>query len=191
MRRTGVIWTPAMIERARRLALDGNSGSEIAAVFGMTRNAIIGVCHRNGISLRSRPAAGGHGGAGREAKPKAAARTAVTSTFGDRWSWKDVKAPAARAKPQPAAKPEAPAPAPVIKAAVSFVERAPVAAPDASFAVPLIETRAEVTQCRAPLWKDRVPADPAQALVCGAPVAEAGCAWCGFHAERFIAARAA
>lgn len=39
------------IERVRALVLRGRSSGEIAAQLGMTRNAVIGVCHRHGIAL--------------------------------------------------------------------------------------------------------------------------------------------
>jgi GcrA cell cycle regulator len=42
----GTPWTPERVERLQVLAAQGAIGSEIAAEFGMTRNAVIGKIHR-------------------------------------------------------------------------------------------------------------------------------------------------
>jgi len=43
-----------MIDRLRELTAEGYSASKIGSVLGVTRNAIIGKCHRDGIVLRGR-----------------------------------------------------------------------------------------------------------------------------------------
>lgn len=44
-------WTAEQVRHIGKLASEGHSGGEIAAQYGVTRNAIIGVCFRNKISL--------------------------------------------------------------------------------------------------------------------------------------------
>jgi GcrA cell cycle regulator len=44
-------WGADEIKAIRRLARAGCSSAQIAAEFGATRNAIIGICHRQGIPL--------------------------------------------------------------------------------------------------------------------------------------------
>lgn len=44
-------WDADAIKAIRKLAKAGCSGSQIAGEFGASRNAIIGLCHRNGIQL--------------------------------------------------------------------------------------------------------------------------------------------
>jgi GcrA cell cycle regulator len=45
-----MVWTHNQIEEIRRLwSVDGKTASQIGLVFGCTRNAIMGVIHRNGI----------------------------------------------------------------------------------------------------------------------------------------------
>ena len=41
--------SPAMIDAVRRLWRDGKTASECGELLGMTRNAVIGLVHRNGI----------------------------------------------------------------------------------------------------------------------------------------------
>jgi hypothetical protein len=47
-------WSADSIDYIRTLANSGQSGREIAARFGVTRNTIIGICHRNAIALGGR-----------------------------------------------------------------------------------------------------------------------------------------
>jgi GcrA cell cycle regulator len=55
-------WTPENIERVRTLAAAGFSASQVAAsIGGVSRNAVIGVAHRNSIQF--------YGGAG-ETRPQ-------------------------------------------------------------------------------------------------------------------------
>ena len=42
-----VIWTESAKAKVRELWAEGYSASQIGAVFGVTRNSIIGLCHRN------------------------------------------------------------------------------------------------------------------------------------------------
>ena len=52
-------WTPERVERAKALAKDGYSASQIAAELGgVSRNAVIGILHRKGIGLARRTKAG-------------------------------------------------------------------------------------------------------------------------------------
>lgn len=49
-------WTVERIEEVRRLAKEGFPASKIAQRFRVSRNAVIGLCHRRGIKLGARPA---------------------------------------------------------------------------------------------------------------------------------------
>lgn len=46
-------WPPQLIERLRKLAAEGRRASDIAALLGhgLTKNAVIGKCWREGIRL--------------------------------------------------------------------------------------------------------------------------------------------
>ena len=44
-------WPAETVDHVRAMANEGRSGREIANQFGVTRNAIIGLCFRNKISL--------------------------------------------------------------------------------------------------------------------------------------------
>lgn len=44
-------WTPEQIDRAKALAADGATGSEIAEALGTSRNAVIGKLHRLGLRI--------------------------------------------------------------------------------------------------------------------------------------------
>ena len=46
-------WTDEKVAELKRLVKDRHSGSQIAAIFGATRNSVIGKCHRLGITLNS------------------------------------------------------------------------------------------------------------------------------------------
>jgi hypothetical protein len=43
-----------LLQRVRQLVVEGHSAGEIAKAVGKTRSAVTGLCHRNGIKLRSR-----------------------------------------------------------------------------------------------------------------------------------------
>lgn len=60
-------WTEEEITQLRKLAREGLSGAQIAERFGITRNAILGKCHRLGIKLQGK----------RPGRPKAARRTTL------------------------------------------------------------------------------------------------------------------
>jgi GcrA cell cycle regulator len=75
------------IERVRELAAQGHSAGEIAKTLVVTRNVIMGICFRAGITL-----GGGRGGRPRKDKPKLTPK---------------IK-PKAKAKPKVKAKPKAP-----------------------------------------------------------------------------------
>lgn len=49
------VWTPSSIERVREMVMSGMSARMIAPEFGVSRNSIIGVCHRNGITRKPKP----------------------------------------------------------------------------------------------------------------------------------------
>ena len=48
-----VIWTDDMIDDLKRMHADGYSASQVAAKFGVTRNAICGKWHRLGLKKQS------------------------------------------------------------------------------------------------------------------------------------------
>lgn len=48
-------WTIEQTETLVRMALEGATGAQIAVVVGRSRNAVMGYCHRNGISLAIGP----------------------------------------------------------------------------------------------------------------------------------------
>jgi hypothetical protein len=49
------MWTDEQTEQLRTLASEGKSSGEIAEWFGVTRNAVAGKCHREGVRLKSGP----------------------------------------------------------------------------------------------------------------------------------------
>ena len=65
------------LERVRALAALGMSAGEIGRETGSTRNAIAGLCHRNGIRLKGAP----QKGAGYRGLP----RPGLRSRFSDDW----------------------------------------------------------------------------------------------------------
>lgn len=83
----GMSWTPDRREEAAKLWNDGYSASQIARKLGrgITRNAVIGVIHRSGLSKRSTPSAPARVAAGKalrnrlpaKPKPAPAPRTSV------------------------------------------------------------------------------------------------------------------
>lgn len=52
-------WTPERVEILTTMANEGKSASEIGAVVGCSRNAVLGACHRRGMSTRGIAAAPG------------------------------------------------------------------------------------------------------------------------------------
>ncbi|WP_279479895.1 GcrA family cell cycle regulator [Aureimonas sp. SK2] len=50
-----VPWSEDVIEKVRELAAAGKSASKIGAEIGASRNAVIGLCHRRGITLGFQP----------------------------------------------------------------------------------------------------------------------------------------
>lgn len=46
-----MIHPPELLDRIRELGEQGRTGGEIAAEVGMTRNAVIGICHRRGFKF--------------------------------------------------------------------------------------------------------------------------------------------
>lgn len=46
-------WTPDKVQQMEALIQQNKSGSEIAAILGVTRNAVVGKAHRMGLSFKS------------------------------------------------------------------------------------------------------------------------------------------
>lgn len=148
--------TPA--ERAdvvRPLVAERLTASEIARHFvGASRNAVIGVCHRNGLVLAR------SGSMPRESRPAPKARLS---------GQKREHLIATSVAMSPAASPAAPAP---VAAPPPFESRDPV-----------LFTETVANQCRWPLWghNERPKADAM--FVCGAPTPD-GRPYCTHHAEK-------
>jgi GcrA cell cycle regulator len=124
-----MIWTPEQKDTLRDLAAEKFTADEIALKMGVTRNAIIGICHRNKIQL--------HGvlfGANRPKEPR---------SYGFRLP---RRAPRALPPPITVAPPLAPAPSPV---------PVPALAPAPANPISLLDLTNET--CRWPISDDGEP----------------------------------
>lgn len=74
----GFTWYPHRIALLKRLASEGKSARQIAAHFGVSRNAVIGASHRNGVKLLGKPLPISARSGGRPGAPDATKVEAVT-----------------------------------------------------------------------------------------------------------------
>jgi hypothetical protein len=161
-------WTEERVARLKAMVAEGGSAATIAEAFGgVSRNAIIGKCHRLGLDLPL-PSGGEGKRLSREArgitpprKPKAAARPPATR-----------RPPPP--KPAPAFVPP-PRPLPVEPEVDATPSRWPK--PAGPEAVSADDLRAE--HCRMPLWGDLARSG----LHCGKPVRTEGDSWCAACAK--------
>lgn len=165
-------WTEARIERLKSMVAEGGSAAVIAeALGGVSRNAIIGKCHRLGLDL-SLPSGGAGKRLSREgrgltsrAKPKALARAPVPR-----------RAPAVKPAPAPRIVPPPP-PARAEPEVDATPSRWPK--PAGPEAVTIDDLREP--HCRMPLWGNG--REERSGFFCGKPVRAEGESWCAACAK--------
>jgi GcrA cell cycle regulator len=165
-------WTDERVEELKALCAEGWSAAEIAGrMKAVSRNAIIGRCHRDGIALKRRRGEGYPDGA-----PKPRRRTRGANVAGSpRFARVEFERAARTAPPRPGGAPPAGDPA----------EGAPVARPPAWLADEAAAAAVDLfsltsSTCRWPLGAMLA----VSTLFCGAEPAPAPCPYCAYHASR-------
>jgi len=145
------------------LSLDfGWSAADIAPIFGVTRNSIIGFAHRQKSALRKPPKAKSRPAAPRQPKP------------------------AAKDTPKP--KPATPA-RPATKVAHADNQNADLSMEERPTRVHILD--ADYSHCRYPLWGDERKPAVSEMFYCGAVKADILAPYCGDCAARYRLSHAA
>ncbi|MHC5653735.1 GcrA family cell cycle regulator [Stappia sp. ICDLI1TA098] len=155
------VWSPALESRLAEMVGRGHTSTEISAVLGVSRSAVIGKVHRMGLAFsRARLRRPQRPGSGRARARARSAQTAQGNPARGRVLLPDGPAPEEAVPVAAGADPIGP------REAVTLMER-------------------QRSQCPRPLWPDDVTPTAEAAFVCGAPTAPGSnwCAWC--HTQVF------